>query len=214
MESNAYLCLITHHLSVKNLTGNTLSMVVTPEVSTWLALCGDHFRYHRIIGRIDDGLCILEEFHLLQTFLTHAGEVLLMGRTQIGKHADGRLYDIPQRLHLIGFTDTCLKESDTGMLVHQPHTEGNSDLGIERSRTSRYGMGGQQQLVNPLLHHRLTVTACNAYDRNLELITMPLSQSLQGFQCVGNPEEISLRIVLLPLVGQLLHHEAPHPTVV
>ena len=88
------MCLIANHLTVEESASHALCMIITTEMRTRLTLRGDNLGNNGVISRIDNRLGILEEFHLLQAFLTHAAEILLMGTTQTGKDTDGRLYDI------------------------------------------------------------------------------------------------------------------------
>ena len=101
-----------------------------------------------------------------------------MGRTQCGQHTDGGLDDIPQGKHLAGLTDASLEDTHLCLLVQEPHTEGNAYLGVVASGRTHNFLRGQQQLIKPLLYHRLTVRACDTHDGHVKLVTMALGQSL------------------------------------
>ena len=66
------------------------------------------------------------------------------------------------------------------MFVEQPHAQRHTDLRVIALRRTGDCHGGRQQLTEPLFHHRLSVAARDADDRDIKLITMTLSQPLQG----------------------------------
>ena len=87
-----------------------------------------------VIRAIDHRLCVVHQFKLLHTLLFHRTEILLMGCTQRGKHADGGLDDVAQGKHLTRLTDTGLKDTHLGLLVQQPYRERHADLRVIAAR--------------------------------------------------------------------------------
>ena len=115
-----------------------------------------------------------------------------MGSTEIGQHTDGRLDDVCQSAHLVGLTDASLKESHLCLFVEQPHAEGYANLRVVALGRAYHVHRGCQQLVQPLLDHRLTVGASNTYNGNVELVAMALCQSLQGCQWRRDNQEVGI----------------------
>ena len=117
-----------------------------------------------------------------------------MGRTQCGEYANGRLDDIAQSKHLSGLRDTCLEDTHLRLLVEQPYREGHTYLGVIATRRTYNLLRGQQQLIEPLLHHGLTIRTRDTHDGYIELVAMTLSQSLQGSQRRWHYQEIGILI--------------------
>ena len=97
-----------------------------------------------------------------------------MGSTQRGQHTNGRLDDVAQCLHLAHLTDTCLEKSHLRLLVKKPYRERDTYLGVETLGRTRYRELRREQLVEPLLDHRLTIRARNTDNGYVELVTMAL----------------------------------------
>ena len=154
-----------------------------------------HLAHYLIITIIDDGLSIMEEDDLLTALRLQRLEVFLMGRTQVSKHGDGRLDDVTKSKHLARLTDTSLEDTHLGLLVHQPDRQRHTYLGIVAAWAASDKHGWREQLVEPLLDHRLAIGTRDADNRDIELITMTFSQALQSLQRVDHLEEVGLRIV-------------------
>ena len=105
-----------------------------------------------------------------------------MGGAQRGQQTDGGLDNVCQRLHLVGLTDTCLKESYLRLFVKQPHRQRHTNLRVITLGRTGYRHRWRQQLVEPLFDHRLTIRAGDADNGDVKLVTMALSQALEGFQ--------------------------------
>ncbi len=109
------------------------------------------------------------------------------------QHTDGGLDDVVQGRHLPGQTDACLKDGHTAALVQQPYRQRHTDLRVVAAR----GTGDAptpENLVQPLLHHGLAIGARDAYHGDVELVTMPLRQSLQGHQRVLHQQEVGIDV--------------------
>ena len=134
-----------------------------------------------------------------------------MGVRQTGQHANGGLYDVVQCHHLARLTDAGLEDAHLRLLIEQPHAEGHTYLRVIRAGRTYNFLRGQQQLVEPLLHHRLAVGARYAHDRDAELVTMTFGQSLQGSQ-----RRRHLQVVGIVMYGlrHLLNDKCPHTTLV
>ena len=100
--------------------------------------------------------------------------MLLMGTTQTGQHANGGLYDVVQGHHLARLTDARLKEGHLRLLVQQPYGQRHAYLRVVRARRADNLLRRQQQLVQPLLDHRLAVGARDAHHGDVELVAVTL----------------------------------------
>ena len=148
-----------------------------------LILRTTHATAHSIIVRgVYNDLRITEQLQFLHAFLVHITEILLMGTTQRCQHTYRGLNDVVKRQHLARLTDTCLEERHLCLLVQQPHAQGHTQLRVVALGRTGHLHRRHQNLVEPLLHPRLTVRPRNTHHRNIKLITMTLSQSLQGCQ--------------------------------
>ena len=116
-----------------------------------------------------------------------------MGSTQRGEHTDGGLNNVVQSHHLTRLTDAGLEESHLRILIEQPYRQGHANLRVIALGRARHLPRWQQQLVEPLLDHRLAVGARDAHDRDGELVAMALSQPLQGSQRRSDTQEIGIR---------------------
>ena len=87
-----------------------------------------------------------------------------------------------QGIHLAQLADARLENAHLSLVVEQPHGKRNSNLRIVTLGGTGDHMVGRENLIEPFLHHRLTIGTRNAHNRYVELVTMTLSQSLQGFQ--------------------------------
>ena len=105
-----------------------------------------------------------------------------MGSAQGGKHTNGGLNDVVQGIHLARLADARLEQSYLRLVAEQPNAQRNTDLRvIALGRTGDCHLG-REQLIQPLLDHRLTIRTRNAHDRTIELVSVALSQSLKGCQ--------------------------------
>ena len=105
-----------------------------------------------------------------------------MGGTQRGQQTDGGLDNVCQRLHLVGLTDTSLKESYLRLFVEQPHRQRHTNLRVITLGRTGHRHRWRQQLVEPLFDHRLTVRAGDADDGDVKFVTMALGQALKSLQ--------------------------------
>ena len=114
---------------------------------------------------------------------------------KIGQHGNGWLDDVAQGQHLTGLADTCLEDAHLGIIVHEPHREGHTDLRVIAAWTAGDIELGREQLVEPFLDHGLAVAARDADDRDVELVAVALSEALQGFERVDDFQEVGIGIV-------------------
>ena len=135
-----------------------------------------------IVGIVYDCLRIVEQLQFLHTFFLQRTEILLMRCTDRRQHANSRLDDVCQSRHLTRLTDASLKQAYLRLFVQQPNGQRHTDLRIETLGRTRHAMIGRQHLIEPLFDHRLTIRTRNTHHGNIKLITMALSQSLQGFK--------------------------------
>ena len=113
-----------------------------------------------------------------------------MRPSDVGQDADGRLDDGLQRPHFARLGNACLKDGQLVVFAHLPHGQGHADLRVVAARRADDAPVVAQQLVEPLLHHRLAVAARNAHYRDAELRPVLLGQLLQGLQGRRNKQEI------------------------
>ena len=164
-----------------------------------------------VVGWINHGRRVVHQFQLLQALLLHGAEILLMGIGQASQDTDGGLYDVVQGHHLARLADACLEDAHLGLLVQQPYRERHANLRIVRTRRAHNLLRRQQELIKPLLDHRLAVGPGDTHDGNVELVTMTFGQTLQGcqrrrhFQVVG---------ILLRMLRHLFHHERADTTTI
>ena len=74
-----------------------------------------------IIHAIHQGLSLGEQVKFLSCLLGKVDEILPMGLTDVGEHADGGTDDFLQGSHLIGFGDASLEDTQLMRTVHLPH---------------------------------------------------------------------------------------------
>ena len=135
-----------------------------------------------VVAVEDKGLCIAEKAEFLPALLLDAGKVLLMGRTDIGHDAEGRLDDGAQGFHLTRLGDARFKQARLALLVEEPHAEGHTDLRIVGAGAAGDAQGGRQHLIEPFLHHGLAVAARDADDGQVVFFAVALSEALQSAQ--------------------------------
>ena len=145
-----------------------------------------------VVGAVDHRLGVVHQFEFLHTLLLHRAEVLLMGGAEAGEHADGGLDDVAQGVHLARLGDARLEDTDLRLLIEQPDGEGHADLRVVTAGRADDLLRGQQQLIEPLLDHRLAVGAGDADHGHVELVAMTLSQPLQGGQRRGHHQEVGI----------------------
>ena len=134
-----------------------------------------------------------------------------MGIAQRGEHTNGGLDDIAQCCHLTRLTDTCLEERHLTLCIQEPHTEGHTYLRVITTWGTGHHHRGREELIEPFLHHRPAIAACESYYGDIKLITMTFCQSLKCFQWTHHNEEVGIRIVIYGL-WQMTHHKIPHST--
>ena len=119
-----------------------------------------------------------------------------MSAADISQNTDGGLYHPFQSSHLSHFGDTGLEDSQFGFVIELPHRKRNADLRIITARRTDDTAIRTKQLVQPFFHNGFSVTAGNADNGYLEILTVYFSQFLQGFQGIGDDEEIGFFISL------------------
>ena len=77
-------------------------------------------RHYRLVGIVNQHLCIFEEQEFLVAFLLYRRKVFLMCGTDVRHHADGRLDNGTQRLHLARLRYASFKNADAAAFVEQP----------------------------------------------------------------------------------------------
>ena len=66
-------------------------------------------------------------------------------------------------------------------------------------------------MIEPFFNYGLTITSSYANDRDVEIVSMPLSQSLQSFESVVDDEEVSSRKILC---GLFAYNEVSYASVI
>ena len=61
-----------------------------------------------------------------------------MSVTKVCQHGNGRLDDVTQCQHLAWLTDACLEDAHLGVVVHEPHREGHTNLRVIATRTASH----------------------------------------------------------------------------
>ena len=143
-----------------------------------------------VVAVVDQHVAVLEERQLLHALLLQRIEVLLMGASDVGQDADGRLDDGFQRPHFARFGDARLEDGQLVVRPHLPDGQRYTDLRIVAARRAHDATVVAQQLVEPFLHHRLAVTARDAHHGDAELRPVQLRQLLQSLQGRRNKEKI------------------------
>ena len=167
-------------------------------------------RYHWLVGIVNQHLCIFEEQEFLVAFLLYRRKVFLMCGTDVGHHADGRLDNGTQRLHLARLRYACFKNADAAALVEQPDRERHAHLRVVTAGRARHVHRKHQQLVDPFLHNCFAVRAGDANDGQNVLLSVSLGEALQGFEGTEHAQEISIGIVRLVIFGHRADHEIAH----
>ena len=207
-----------HALLLLNLLDIERSLRVLERPEEFLAFIIRIFSHHLgnylIIAIINHGFSIMEEDELLTALLLQGREVLLMGRTHIGKNSDGRLDDVTESKHLARLTDTRLEDTYLGLLVHQPDRQWHTYLRIVTARAAGNEHAWREQLIEPLLDHRLAVGTRNTHDRDIEFITMTLSQTLKSLQRIDHLQEVSLRIIRSITLRDISYHKVFHTSAI
>ena len=85
-----------------------------------------------------------------------------------------------KRHHLARLTDARLEDGHLGLLAEEPDRQRHAYLRVKGARRAHDLLRRQQQLVEPLLDHRLAIAAGDADHGNRELVAMALGQPLQG----------------------------------
>ncbi len=89
------------------------------------------FDHHRTMGK---------EAHLLRTLCLQRREVLAMLGTDIGNDAYRWADDAFKPCHLARLGDTCLEDSQVGLLVHLPNGQRHTNLRVVRLRRAGNGI--------------------------------------------------------------------------
>ena len=169
------------------------------------------FPHRCIVGGIYQHVGIVEQGKLLHALVLHAVEVFLVRLAKAGEHAYGGLYDALQGRHFVWLRDGSLEDAYLATLPQPPHREWDSYLRIVATRAARYGIVRREHLVEPLLHRRLAVAACYAYDWYRERLPMPLCQTLQCLAHTWHEQEIG---ILVTCQRPLLHDEVAYAPLV
>ena len=157
---------------------------------------------HNGITWVDDHrVAVCKQFHLLATFYFVAHEVLLMGGSQIGHHANGRLDDTFQPFHLPGSGN----DGQIVVLAHHPHTQWHTHLTVIASGRPTHVKVRCKQLIKPLLYCGFSVRTRNGDNGNVELAAMVGCEHLQCLQWGFDNKEIGFQAY-----NGLLHHKIPH----
>ena len=122
--------------------------------------------------------------------------------------------DIPESHHLTRLADASLEDSHFRLFIKQPHGERHPDLGIIAAGRAHNLLRRQEQLIEPLFDHRLTIGAGDAYNRHIKLIAMTLCQTLKSSQRMGHTQEISFRKAGLVMLRHLFNDKMMHPATV
>ena len=168
----------------------------------------ERLRHHGIVAIVDDGFGTAKERQFLLAFFLQRREPLLMRFSHVGENPHRRLHDGFELFHLAALRDAHLDDSQLGLLVDFPHRERHSYLRVVAPWRTHHGIVVAQQLVEPLFHHRLAVTAGNAYDGNPETPPMGGRQGLQGLQRIGDEQEVGLGHRLF-VVGTMADDKIP-----
>ena len=131
----------------------------------------------------------------------------------VGQHADGRVDDGAQGVHLAHLGDAGLEDADLCVLVHQPDGERHANLRIIASWRACDGLVRRNELIEPLLDHRFAVAAGDAYHRDVEFLAVQLGQVLQCLEGAGHAQEVGARVFFMG-VGQCRYDEVAHAPVV
>ena len=146
--------LVFHFLDIQR-GGDILT--APPYLLALIATATDATAHRVIVGVVDHDLSAIEQLELLHALLLQRTEILLMGSTQIGQHTNGRLDDVTQRVHLTRLADTRFEQRHLCLFVKEPYAQGHTNLRVVALGRASHRQLGRQQLVEPLLHHRLTV---------------------------------------------------------
>ena len=156
----------------------------------------------------------MEKLHLLLALLLHRLKVLLMGSAEICQHGNGGLNDVAQGSHLARHADASLKDAHLSGLVHQPNAQGNANLRVVAAGRTGDNHRGREQLIEPLLDHRLAVGTSNANDGDVESVSVALGQTLQGLQRTDNFQEVCFGVYLFVILWYIDDNKVAHaPTI-
>ena len=89
-----------------------------------------------------------------------------------GNHTYGRSHDLFQPLHFVGLRNPRFKNTECVPGIDLPHTQWYAYLGIKTLRTAHDRMIILQQLVQPFLDDRFSVTPGNTDHRQVELLAV------------------------------------------
>ena len=184
------------------------------EVLALVAYAAHHAVYHLVVLAVDDGLCVVEEYHLLAALLLERREVLLMGVADEREHGDVGLYDAAQSLHLARLADASLEHSHLALLVEQPYREWHAYLRVVATRRARHLHLRREQLVEPFLHDGLSVAARDAHNRYVVFLAVTLGESLQGDKRVLHFQEVCVGVCCVIVGRNILYDEVAHSAAV
>ena len=130
--------------------------------------------HQNIVAIVDDNLGIVEKLQLLHAFSFATGEILLVSVSDVSKHGYRGLYDVAQSEHFARFADAGFEYSHLGVSIQEPDAQRNAHLRVIAAWGTCHHEVATQNLVQPFFHHRLSVAAGDADDRNVELVAVPL----------------------------------------
>ena len=91
-----------------------------------------------------------------------------MGLPDVGKDADGGVDDLPQAVHLAGLGDAGLEDGQLVGVVHLPHGEGHTYLGVVAAGAGDGFAVVGDHLHNPVFDNGLAVAAGDAHHGDAE----------------------------------------------
>ena len=115
-----------------------------------------------------------------------------MGLPDIGKNADGGLYDLLQRIHLARLRDASFEESNVVACRHLPYGQRHPNLRVVALGAGDDAAVGAQQLHQPVFDNRLAVTASDANHGDMILPTVYCGDALQGVDNIVNPPQVGV----------------------
>ena len=167
-----------------------------------------------VVGIVDEGIGVLEEFEFFETLLFERGKVLLVRRSDVGEHSQRGADDVAQGRHLAWLTDAGFEDTEPTALVEQPHRERNAHLRVVGAWRARHGGSVVEELVDPLFDDGLAVGAGDAHHGDVEAAAVLFGQQLEGFEGRCGEEEGGFGILCSVVVGEDAYHETAHAAMV
>ena len=200
-------------LNRRNVERRAPALAAPPNLLSGEARLAQAAAHGLVVGVVHHHAGVVEQRELLPAFLLHGAEVLLVCRAERGEHAYRWLYDVAQGLHFPGAAYACLEESHVGMLVQQPHRQWHAYLRIVALRRACDHHLRREQLVKPLLDHRLAVRPGDAHDGDGELVAVAFGQALERFERVHHLQEVCPGI-FRNVFRHAAHHKVAHAAAV